>query len=476
MTSFFAYLQERVAAVQSLLCVGLDPHPQDLRENTPLAAAEFCQCLIRATADQAACFKPNIAFFEALGADGLAVLRDVIASIPAGIPVILDAKRGDIASTAEAYAKAAFGYFGADAITVNPYLGYDALEPFLRQPEKGAFLLCKTSNPGASDLQNLKLEYPAPSTLYEAVASLANDWNQNDNLGLVVGATDPQALARVRAISPQQWILAPGVGAQGGDLRAALQAGLRSDGWGLLLPVSRSLSRAKDPRQAAEELRQEINRQRADLVESRVGLPPQAQVSQNPLADALLDAGCVRFGQFTLKSGMQSPIYIDLRRLISHPELLAMVAEAYLPLLKGLSFDRLAALPYAAIPIATAISLKSGWPVIYPRKEVKAYGTAAEIEGDYSPGERVVVIDDLATTGGSKFEAITKLVSVGLRVEDIVVLVDRQSGARQALSQAGYHLSAVFTLTGLLDYWQSTGRVPEEQALAVREFLKAQNV
>jgi uridine monophosphate synthetase len=478
MVSFFKHLQERVRAAQSLLCVGLDPHPRDLPAATPEAAAEFCLRLIQATADQAACFKPNSAFFEVLGAEGIAVLREVIASIPAGIPVILDAKRGDIASTAEAYARAAFGYLRAGAVTVNPYLGYDSIEPFLRQPERGAFLLCKTSNPGSADLQNLALASQAGAsvTLYEAVARLAQEWNINDNLGLVVGATDPQALARVRAVAPDLWILAPGVGAQGGDLRAALQAGLRRDGSGLLLPVSRSLSRAKDPSRAAQELRLEINRHRAEIVESRSASRSQPVTRDDPLADALLEAGCIRFGQFTLKSGMQSPIYIDLRRLISHPKLLAMVAEAYLPLLDGLSFDRLAALPYAAIPIATAISLKSGWPVIYPRKEVKAYGTAAEIEGEYSSGERVVVIDDLATTGGTKFEAIDKLAAAGLKVEEVVVLVDRQSGASEALSQAGYRLSAVFTLSGLLDYWQSTGKVTEEQIAAVREFLRAHDV
>jgi uridine monophosphate synthetase len=266
------------------------------------------------------------------------------------------------------------------------------------------------------------------------------------------------------------------VGAQGGDLRAALQAGLRRDGSGLLLPVSRNLSRAEDPRRAAQELRLEINRHRAEIVESRSASRSQPATRDDPLADALLVAGCIRFGKFTLKSGMQSPIYIDLRRLISHPKLLAMVAEAYLPLLEGLSFDRLAALPYAAIPIATAISLKSGWPMIYPRKEVKAYGTAAEIEGEYSSGERVVVIDDLATTGGTKFEAIDKLAAAGLKVKEVVVLVDRQSGASEALSQAGYRLSAVFTLTGLLDYWQSAGKVTEEQIAAVREFLRAHDV
>jgi uridine monophosphate synthetase len=363
-------------------------------------------------------------------------------------------------------------------VTVNPYLGYDSIEPFLRQPERGVFLLCKTSNPGSADLQNLEIASQAGAsfTLYEGVAHLAQEWNLNDNLGLVVGATDPQALARVRALAPDLWILAPGVGAQGGDLRSALQAGLRQDGSGMLLPVSRSLSRAEDPRQAAQDLRLAINRLRAEIAESRLASRSQPVTRDDILADALLEAGCIRFGLFTLKSGMQSPVYIDLRRLISHPNLLGMVAEAYLPLLSKLSFDRLAALPYAAIPIATAISLKSGWPLIYPRKEVKAYGTAAEIEGEYSAGEQVVVIDDLVTTGGSKFEAIDKLAAAGLKVEEVVVLVDRESGASEALSQAGFRLSAVFTLTGLLDHWQRTGKVPEEQIAAVREFLKAQDV
>jgi uridine monophosphate synthetase len=140
-------------------------------------------------------------------------------------------------------------------------------------------------------------------------------------------------------------------------------------------------------------------------------------------------------------------------------------------LLQRLSFQRLAALPYAALPIATAISLLGGWPMIYPRKETKAYGTRAEIEGLFQPGERAVVIDDLATTGGSKFEAINKLLSAGLQVTDVVVLIDRQSGAAQALAQSGYRLHAVFTLTRLLDHWEQAGRVSAERIQAARDFL-----
>ena len=190
------------------------------------------------------------------------------------------------------------------------------------------------------------------------------------------------------------------------------------------------------------------------------------------LADGLLSAGCIKFGEFTLKSGLKSPIYIDLRRIITYPKLLAEVAQAYLPLLSNLQFSRIAGLPYAAIPIATAISLAGNYPLIYPRKEVKSYGTKAEIEGEYQAGETILVIDDLATTGGSKFEAIEKLTGAGLVVKDIVVLVDRQSGARESLEQAGYVMHAVLTIRQLLDYWETTAKVDKDRLEATREFLK----
>jgi uridine monophosphate synthetase len=189
------------------------------------------------------------------------------------------------------------------------------------------------------------------------------------------------------------------------------------------------------------------------------------------LADGLLVAGCIKFGEFTLKSGLKSPIYIDLRQIITYPKLLQQVGAAYLPILARLEFKRLAGLPYAAIPIATAISLAGDYPMIYPRKEVKTYGTKAEIEGEYQPGETVVVIDDLATTGGSKFEAIEKLTAAGLLVRDVVVLVDRQSGAKESLAQAGYNLHAVLTITEMLDHWEETGKVPAASLQAAREFL-----
>jgi len=264
MESFFTFLEKRVGDCSSMLCVGLDPHVSDLPAPTAEGALRFCLDLVQRTAPYAAAFKPNAAFFEQFGAPGWTALAQVVDAIReqsqrlgSMIPVILDAKRGDIASTAEAYARSAFQALAVHAITLSPYLGRDSVEPFLADPEKGAFLLCKTSNPGAGDLQDVPVRETG-EPLYIAVARLARSWNTRNNVGLVVGATQPEAMAAVREAAPELWFLAPGVGAQGGDLEAALKAGLRPDGKGLLFPVSRAISRAADPGPAAARLRDEI--------------------------------------------------------------------------------------------------------------------------------------------------------------------------------------------------------------------------
>jgi orotidine 5'-phosphate decarboxylase subfamily 2 len=274
MESFFTFLEKRVDDCSSLLCIGLDPHIDDLRrdrqmpEPTADAARDFCLNLVKQTSRYAAAFKPNAAFFEVFGAEGWTALKDVVSAINdesnrlgSRIPVVLDAKRGDIASTAEAYAKSAFENLGVDCITLSPYLGRDSIEPFLQNSEKGVFLLCKTSNPGSGDLQDVHVvgaDGRPPLPMYEHVAHLAQAWNTKNNIGLVVGATHIEAMKRVRAAAPDLWFLAPGVGAQGGELAAALEAGLRKDGKGLLLPVSRAIARAEKPGRAAAELRDEI--------------------------------------------------------------------------------------------------------------------------------------------------------------------------------------------------------------------------
>jgi len=264
MESFFSFLEKRVDDSSSLLCVGLDPHIPDLKEPTAESALDFCLNLIKQTAPYAAAFKPNAAFFEIFGAEGWSALKQVIEAIQTEsvrlgslIPVILDAKRGDIASTAEAYAKSAFESLGAHCITLNPYLGKDSVEPFIQNSEKGVFLLCKTSNAGSGDLQDVSVtENSVP--LYIHVAQLAQKWNTKKNIGIVVGATHPQVMSDIRQVVPDLWFLAPGVGAQGGELESALKAGLRKDGKGILIPVSRGISRAEKPGRAAAELRDEI--------------------------------------------------------------------------------------------------------------------------------------------------------------------------------------------------------------------------
>jgi len=263
METFFTFLERRVDDCSSLLCVGLDPHVSDLASPTAASARDFCLNLVKQTAPYAAAFKPNAAFFEVFGADGWTALKQVIEAIEAEskrlgsmIPVILDAKRGDIASTAEAYAKSAFENLGAHCITLSPYLGKDSIEPFLNHPEKGVFLLCKTSNPGSEDLQDLPLA--SGDLLHIHVAKLAQQWNTRNNIGLVVGATHVEVMKRVRAAAPGLWFLAPGVGTQGGELESTLKSGLRSDGKGILIPVSRAISRAANPGRAAAEIRDQI--------------------------------------------------------------------------------------------------------------------------------------------------------------------------------------------------------------------------
>jgi orotidine-5'-phosphate decarboxylase len=266
--SFFERLGERIDAVDSVVSVGLDPDPKRLPDHLAdhdLPRWAFNRRIVDATHEHAACFKPNLAFYE--DADGWRALRETVAYAEGkGVPVLLDAKRADIGNTARQYARLLDDDgLGGDAITVNPYLGRDALEPFLSRTEKGVFVLCRTSNPGASDFQNLQVGND--KRLFEYVAQRADEWNTNGNVGLVVGATGPDELERVRGLVPDLPFLVPGVGAQGGDAEAAVEFGL-AEGVGLV-NSSRGIVFAGDGEtfgraagEAAKRLKRRLNRYR----------------------------------------------------------------------------------------------------------------------------------------------------------------------------------------------------------------------
>lgn len=232
----------------SLLCVGLDPEPDRFPahlRSMPVAQAvvHFCQAVIEATAPYVCAYKPNLAFFEVLGPEGMYVFQEVLRAIPPPVPIIADAKRGDLGNTARNYAAALFDVYGCDAVTVNPYLGYDSVAPFLAYQQKGVLLLCRTSNPSAHDFQDLPVqgEKGRVRPLYEVVARRVQSWNEAGNCGLVVGATYPQELRAIRALCPDMPILIPGVGVQGGDLEASVIAGVDAMGEKAIIAVSRSV-------------------------------------------------------------------------------------------------------------------------------------------------------------------------------------------------------------------------------------------
>ena len=265
-TTFVDRLRGAAAGNRSLLCVGLDPDPARM----PVAdAGAFCRAIVDATADLVCAYKPNLAFFEAQGVAGMEALRSVLDAIPAGVPVIADAKRGDLDNSSAAYARALFDVWGFDAATFHPYMGQDSLAPFLARAERGVFVLCRTSNPSAREFQDLLV---TPMTggdtrpLYEHVAIAARKWNDHGNVGLVVGATYPDELERVRELCPDIPILIPGIGAQEGALERSVAAGVDEAGRGAIVNASRGViyagsgdGYAQAARAAAHELRERIN-------------------------------------------------------------------------------------------------------------------------------------------------------------------------------------------------------------------------
>ncbi|MEX2028546.1 MAG: orotidine-5'-phosphate decarboxylase [Candidatus Curtissbacteria bacterium] len=263
---FLTKLEKAIASADSLLCVGLDPQLEKLPKKYKSSKEplfEFSKDIINQTAEHVCTFKPNIAFFETQGIDGLGQLAKTInylkKNFPA-LPVILDAKRADMGNTAEAYSDSIFDYWKADAVTVNPYMGLDSVEPFLKRRERGVMVLCRTSNPSSADFQELSIN---GQPLYIKVAQKAVLWNKKyKNILLVVGATNPEQMRRIRRVASSMTFLVPGIGAQGGDLVKICQNGLTKNGRGLIISASRSIIYAQSPSEEAKKLKDEINKYR----------------------------------------------------------------------------------------------------------------------------------------------------------------------------------------------------------------------
>mmetsp|Transcript_4043 Transcript_4043/g.5924 ORF Transcript_4043/g.5924 Transcript_4043/m.5924 type:complete len:533 (+) Transcript_4043:23-1621(+) len=482
MVGFFEFLETRVNAVDSLVCVGLDPHKEDIEAykkksgddgmSDAQAMFGFCKDLVDLTKHVAAAYKPNAAFFEALGHSGVEKLEEVIAYIPKDIPVVLDVKRGDISSTAKAYAVAAYDSYKAQCVTIHPYMGLDSVSPFVGDDEsRGAFVLCKTSNPSSEDFETSKLS--DGSLLYEKVAKFCDKWNSKNNIGLVVGATDVEALRRSRAAAPNLWILAPGVGFQGGNLELSAAAGLRADGMGLLVPISRGIARADDPKAAAENFRELLNNVRAKEppIKKTKGDSTELAEYQDGFFKLALKCGVLKFGSFTLKSGRNSPYFFNAG-LFSTGSALAGLGKYYADAIvaSGIKFDVLFGPAYKGIPLASVIACalyeKHGLdiPFAYNRKEAKDHGEGGVLVGAPVKDQKVLVVDDVITAGTAIRESISLLAKENASVAGVVIALDRQEKAKgsdlsaiQAVKKEfGFDVASIVGLDSLLTFLEKS--------------------
>lgn len=536
---FFVQLTDAIARHQSLLVTGLDPNPEMLQSWTfrrGMAGRSFLsqarhwiKAVIEATAPHVCAYKPSLGFYQALGPVGLELLREVRELVPLDIPLIVDAKHGDLNSSS-ALAHYLFRELGADAATLSPLAGQDIAAPFLLYPDKAVVVTCHSSNPAARVLQHHPDE---ERPLYLRIVREAQLWATPEQLMLEVGTSDPAILARVRAEAPERFLILRSLWAEEDRLDALLEAGLSASADGLLLPLPQNLLVEDDMAERAACLKRRIEERRHHWLESRQreagascqlwlpgqdvqadaralgsdgaadpsvdGRPSSARgtgtgvggtVAAGPGAGALdpmealildlFDIGCLLFGEYVQASGAVFNYYVDLRQIISDPNLFHRVLHSYAELLQGLTFDRIAGIPYGSLPTATGLSLQLHKPLIYPRKEVKAHGARRLIEGDFNEGDVVALVDDILITGGSLLEGIAKLESSGLVVRDVVVFIDHGSGGGSAdggsggvgqgsdalrrLAARGYRVRAVLDIARITTVLRRHGRLSEAQA------------
>jgi uridine monophosphate synthetase len=485
---FLSKLEAAINCNSTLLVVGLDPNPELLsHQDNRDAASEgnsfnqdtligelrnWLYWVITQTAHLVCAYKPTLSFYQALGSAGLDLLQDVLSAIPSHIPVILDAKHSDL-NASSLIAKLVFTQWNVDAITLSAYPGQDLIAPFLVYPGKAVLIVGCTSNPSAAQLQS----YPsAEDPFYLQVIRESRTWGTAEQLGLEVGTTDPDVLVKVRTIAPERLILVRSIWQEGVDLSQILKAGLNRNGEGLLIPIPQTWISQADLTEQVQLLRQQVNQVRTETIQANasceVWFSNVCTLQRHPHLDLILqlyDVGCILFGNFVQASGAVFPYYIDLRKIISNPQLFQQVLNAYAEILKNLSFDRIAGIPYGSLPTATGLALQLNRPMIFPRKEIKAHGTRRMVEGNFEPGETVVVVDDILISGNSAMEGAAKLESVGLNVNDIVVFLDHEQNVKSRLQANGYQPHSVLTISEVVETLYQAGRISDGEMQAFTE-------
>lgn len=511
--SFFVQLTDAIAERQSLLVTGLDPNPEMLQSwatshgmggrSFLSQARHWIKAVIEETAPHVCAYKPSLGFYQSLGPVGLELLLEVRDLVPRELPLIVDTKHGDLNSSS-AMAHYLFKEFGADAVTLSPLAGQDIAAPFLLYPGKAVVMTCHSSNQAARLFQH----YPSEETpLYLQIVRETQLWGTPEQVLLEVGTSDPAILARVRAEAPERFLILRSLWSEEDNLGAMLEAGLSAAADGLLLPLPQHLLVEGDLATKAQALKQQISSTRERWLEKQnrtnqgqqdgprcdlwLPVPAQSRAPSGGQPDSahddetqpakakhdealssliveLFDIGCLLFGEYVQASGAMFNYYIDLRQIISDPNLFHRVLHAYAGQLEGLIFDRIAGIPYGSLPTATGLSLQLHKPLIYPRKEVKAHGARRLIEGDFKEGDHVVVVDDILITGGSVLEGIAKLESSGLVVRDVVVFIDHGGDhdrhAKERLSEAGYRCHAVLSIDQITYVLHQAGRLNDDQA------------
>jgi len=476
----FEKLNELSAKKKSHIILGLDPNDEMIDDIKAYGGLEqYLKYLIDETADFVVAVKPNIAFYEE-SEERRKILKTICEYAHSkGLLVVLDAKRGDIADTQTAYAKADIANYKPDIVTISGYLGAeDTAGAYLKQdPNICVYLLAATSNASAVSFQN---SIANGLTIYQNVVEMARKYDSK-RIGFVVGATKPDAMKQIRALEMALGydlsnILAPGFGKQGGDLLFAKLAGKNA-----MYPISSGLTKKAyldglSVREAANNSCREINAQiDGSTPKSMLGLVIDSMIENAILK---LAPSTDEITWFKLKSGAMSPIYADVRNIQAYPELLNMCCWLIAKQIRdsGIAFDQIAAVPYGALSLAYGVAHILGKPVLTPRKEgAKDHGSKDAIVGRFKQGNKVLIIEDVATSGSSTIETTELLRANGLLVNDAIVLIDREQGAAKNLSEKGIRLLSGFTLSSAFkkqaEYEKANG-INKPMTKAVAEYLK----